>query len=153
MHLHRLPSSDALGWLAAAGAAAAAVWVPLALLFGHGFVGKLEWTLGGLFLATPYFALTAGVTLAAYGIGAAFSFGALFGAFLLFLIGGGCGEEGHVTGAMWAIGAVAYLGGGAWSLQRPKRAWWGLPASVLASALLVVLLATAFTGSTGACLS
>ena len=127
--------------------------MPLAIAFGEGVTGKVEWTLGGLVLAVPYVAVTAGATIAAYAVGAALGGGALFGAFLLFLVGGSCSDDGHVPPAVWAVGAIAFLAAATWSLQRPKRAWWGVPASILGSALLVVLLATAFTGSTGACLS
>jgi hypothetical protein len=90
---------------------------------------------------------------AAYLLGVALVAPALYGAFLLLLIGGDCDDDGHVSPWMWAVGATVFVAFAAWSVRRIRRVWWGLPLATLAAALLVVALANVVNGSTGACLS
>jgi hypothetical protein len=95
-----------------------------------------------------------GRALLAITAGGIVNIGALFGAFILFLLGGNCSgnDNGHVDDWMWAIGLAVLLVVGAWALRRPWHAWWGLPAATLAAAVVVVALANVVTGSTGACI-
>jgi hypothetical protein len=146
MHLHRPRSRTVLGWLAAALAAAAAVWTPLAL------VAQSWWALGGL-AALPYLARADRERLIEYFVGVGLVACALYGAFILLLVAGGCSDDGNVAPVVWAIGATIFLAIATWSLLGRRRAWWGLPLATVVSAVAVVGLATALTGSTGACLS
>jgi hypothetical protein len=77
---------------------------------------------------------------------------ATFGAWVLLLLGGSCSDSGHVGAFSWGSAIVVYLAGSAWSLQRPVRGVFGVPASMLAAGIWLVATATVLTGSTGVCL-
>jgi hypothetical protein len=75
------------------------------------------------------------------------------GVFLLVLVGGGCGDHAGDIGVLsWFGGAVIYVAGSAWALQRPLRAVVFVPASLLAGGVWLVVTATLISGGTGACL-
>jgi hypothetical protein len=77
---------------------------------------------------------------------------AAFGVFLLVLLSGGCGDNGHVPALAWGGAIVIYLVGGAVALRRSVHALWAVPASLLVAGIWLVGVATALTGSTGFCL-
>lgn len=84
-------------------------------------------------------------------VGAVLNVGGFVLAFLAFLLTG-CGDRnGHISGGVWAVGLVVSVVSGTWALQRPSRAWWGIPLSTLLATGVVIGLATALTGSTGLC--
>jgi hypothetical protein len=149
MHLHRLPSRTVLGWLAAALVAAAAVFVPVALVLDD---RRLAGAVVAV-VAIAFYAVVRPRAVPSLLLGAALNAAALYGAFILLLIGGDCDDDGHIPVAVWVIGALVYGGFALWALQRGRRAWWGLPLATLTAAVVIVGLATVFTGSTGACLS
>jgi hypothetical protein len=76
---------------------------------------------------------------------------AMLGVVFLVLVGGDC-ENGHVPALAWVVAPALYLAGAAWGLQRGRNAVWVVPVALVASGALLVALATALTGSTGACL-
>jgi hypothetical protein len=106
----------------------------LALIVAHAFVSRDRGTL----LA----AILAGAVNAA----------AIAGGFVLILLGGGCGDHGHIPVGAWIGGGLVYIAGAAWGLRARWHAVWLVPVSTLAGAVLIVALSTILTGSTGACL-
>ncbi|HZR94691.1 MAG TPA: hypothetical protein VFA56_03295 [Gaiellaceae bacterium] len=131
------------------------------MLFGtHGPEGRTEslvvWGLGAAAVAALAFHVWSselpGAALAIEILAGALNAAAIFGVFVLVLVGGSCSNDGHVPAAAW-IGAIAvYLAGGAWALQRGWRAVLLVPLAVLAAGAWLVGVSVLFTGSTGACL-
>ena len=91
------------------------------------------------------------VAAALYGLGAALTLVALYTGWILLLLGGCRGSDGHIDTGVWIGGAAIFLIGAAWAARSPRRAWWGLPLSMLVAAVFVLGLATLLTGSTGWC--
>ena len=159
---HLPPRSAPARWSAAVLAAAALVFLPVvAMLFGaHGPDGRNEsivvWALGSVALAALAFHIWVserpGEALAVEILAGALNAAAVFGVFLLVIVGGSCSDDGHVPPGAW-LGALAlYLGGAAWALQRGWRAVLLVPLTVVAGGAWLVAVSVLFTGSTGACL-
>ena len=87
-----------------------------------------------------------------FAAGVVLNIGALIAAFVIFAANGSCSDNGHVDAWVWGLGSAVVAACAAWALQRPSRAWWGLPAATILGAIVVATLATIVTGSTGLCL-
>lgn len=83
---------------------------------------------------------------------AALTWAAMFGDFFLILVEGGCDDSGDIGLVSWIGAGAIYLAGSAWALQRPLRGLIGVPASMLAAGVWLVLSADAISGGTGVCL-
>jgi lysylphosphatidylglycerol synthetase-like protein (DUF2156 family) len=133
----------------------------LVILFGsHGPEGRNEslvvWALASIAVAAlAYHVWTSarpGAALAIEILSGALNTAAVFGVFLLVLVGGSCSDDGHVPLGAWIGAIVVYLAGGAWALQRGWRAVVLVPLSLLAAGVWLVGVSVLLTGSTGACL-
>jgi hypothetical protein len=148
----------------AALAAAALLFLPWLVLLSweHGSRGPHESLLayGGLVLALafvlahvrldgqPRSALLIAVVVGVLNVLA-------WGGFIfLVLVGGSCSDadHGHIPPWAWPVAAVVYLVGGASGLRSRSHAVWAVPLSALVAGGLLILLAVAATGSTGACI-
>jgi hypothetical protein len=150
-----------LQWVSAVLAAAALAFLPaLVLIVGRDTPTRPNEALvvyGGGFLAVALIAAHAllsrerGTLLVSVMAGTLNAL-ALVGVFIMLLFGGSCSDDGHVPQAAWIAAAVVYLVGAAWGLRSRWHGVWLVPVSTLAAGLLVVLVATILTGSTGMCL-
>ena len=131
------------------------------ILFGaHGPEGRNESLVVWAFASVAVAALalhvwaseTPGAALAIEILAGALNAAAVFGVFLLVLVGGSCSDDGHVPLGAWIGAIVVYLAGGAWALQRGWRAVVLVPLAVIAAGAWLVVVSVLFTGSTGACL-
>ena len=141
-------------WLAAALAAAAAVWTPLAVLFAGTSVAAYS-VLAGLGAVFAYVTLAPRprrFVIGSLAAGVVLNIGALIAAFAIFAAAGSCSDNGDVGAWMWGLGIAVVAACAAWALQRPSRTWWGLPAATMLGAIVVAAAATLVTGSTGLCL-
>ena len=152
--LRQRSSRTILRWPAAALAAAAAVWTPLAVLFAGETVAAYS-VLAALAAAFAYVALAPcprRFVVGSFAAGVVLNVGALVAAFVIFAANGSCNDEGGVAPWMWGLGIAVVAACAAWALQRPSRTWWGLPAATILGAIVVTTAASIVTGSTGLCL-
>ena len=133
--------------VAAAALAAAAAWMPIAFLFAFGPLGFALWVLFGL-AALGYFLKVWG-TLPLTGL--VLNVGAYVVAVFALLLAGCGSPAGRIDDWMWALSSIAALAVGFWSLLRPARASWGLPAATLVAAAVAIALAVVLNGNTGLC--
>ena len=145
----------AVEWLAAALTAAASLWLAVGLFGARDRPALLVFSVAAVVAAaTLFFRVGSGRERAAVSLlaGILLASGAVFGALIVFIVAGSCHDDGHIGWYAWTLGGLVSLGIGTWSLHGARRTWWGLPAAVLAGAVVVSLVATLATGSTGACL-
>jgi hypothetical protein len=152
-------------WIAAAFTAAAILYLPalFAVFRGHGPTASGQAIAFYGLLALGIASIAAHVALSRERRGRVLALGGLTvlttaaaGVGVLFLLlAYGCGGDGghHATPAAWAGGAAIYLAGGTWGLRRATRGIWVVPVALLVGGLWLVIVTTAVTGSTGACLS
>ena len=138
--------------------AAAAVWAALAVVFGAS--GEVKAVSVAAFAAAAALYVRFAPrprlhSLPSAAIGIVLTVGALYLAFIGFILAGSCAENdnGHVPLGGWIAAGVTFAVAAAWSLQRSRRAWWGLPGATLLAAFVLIAVSTIFTGSTGVCLS
>src|SRR6476646_10818915 len=109
-----------LRWLAAALAAAAAVWTPLAVVFGGAGVAAYS-VLAGLGALFAYVTLTPQprrFVIGSLAAGVVLNIGALIAALAIFAAAGSCSDNGDVEGWMWGLGIAVVATCAAWALQR-----------------------------------
>ena len=153
-------------WIAAAFTAAAIVYVPIfVILFTENVTRSARETALWVALAVVAAAAIAvhiristfplGVQLAAIAVASTLSVLAGVGVILMILAGGSCSESdhGHLQLGGWISAVAIYFAIATWGVQRPMRTAWAVPVAILLAGLWLVALATAMTGSTGACLN
>jgi hypothetical protein len=155
---------EALSWIAAACTAAAMLYVP-AIVFLFGSSGPDPGAATAIVVALLVLAVVAVAAFARLSpepaakvvplavATAAFNALAAFGVLVLVIVGGSCGDDGHVGPLAWGGAIAIYLVGATVALRRrPVHALWAVPASLVVGGLWLVGIATLLTGSTGSCL-